>query len=158
MSGTTSHPALHISSRQPGKSLRLFFILRTPCAKKIKADSGKKCSRYEINEARSDIIRGQDFSSRGDPSDSENSEDERLRWRENEKRAAIITALCESDRLLAQSYLSARKARREFCGGNIRKRISGVRFLTILCILDYPAVSFVDIHGLLRTDLSIRAF
>lgn len=73
MSGTTSHSALHISSRQLRKSPRLFFILRTPRAKKIKAGSGKKCSRYEINETRSDIIRGQDFSSKGDPSDSENS-------------------------------------------------------------------------------------
>jgi len=45
MSGTTSNPALHTSSRQPGKSLGLFFIVRTPYAKKIKADSGKKCSR-----------------------------------------------------------------------------------------------------------------
>lgn len=76
MSDTTSHSALHISSRQPRKSLRLFFIVRTPRPKKIKADSGKKCSKYEINEARSDIIRGQGFSSKGDPSDGENSRGE----------------------------------------------------------------------------------
>jgi len=139
MSGTTSHSALHISSRQPGKSLRLFFILRTPCAKKIKADSEKKCSRNEINETRSDIIRGK-ISLRKEIRRTEKTRGGRHRWREYEKRATVITALCESDRLLAQSYLSACKARWEFCGENTRKRISGVYFLTILCILHYPVV------------------